>query len=538
MKAINSIPRLVLLAVIVIFAGLAWWILNASNKIILNDSEAHNAGPFKVFVDVNPERPKVGDNKLTITLLDKNNNPVVDAQIKAVAEMPAMGSMPVMQAPSTMVHTNAGTYEGIFELSMNGTWPLTLEISSASTGNARLEFDLTTSRSGIRLTFATPSKLSAMISDTASDSGSNVTETDGDISHYTCSMHPSVKSAVPGTCPICSMDLVPITQKELQSGSITVDARRRQLIGVTTGFVQEKYLTQTIRAAGRVTYDETHLMDVTLKFNGWIGKLQADFVGAPVVKGQPLFSVYSPELLSAQQEYLETLRRRKNRNDSLLKAARQRLKLWDMTASQIRQLEKRGTPLQYVPIMSPSNGIVIEKMIVEGSAVKAGQRLLRIADLSTVWVEGEIYEYEIPLVNVGMNAKVMLPEQSGKTLYGKITYINPYLEGDTRTAKVRVELDNSDGSLKPNMYAHVHLDIDLGKRLVVPESAVLYAGESRVVFIDLGNGQLQPRKIKTGLRNADDIEVLDGLSPGDKVVTSGNFLIAAETKLKTGISQW
>ncbi len=539
MKVLTSVPRIILFAAIVVaLASLGWWLLNPSGNNMHNEGTAHYAGPFKMYVNVNPERPKVGNNSLIVTLLDKDNKPVTDAQIKAVAEMPAMGSMPVMQAPSTMVHTNAGTYEGIFELSMNGAWPLTLEISSASTGNARLEFDLTTSRSGIRLTFATPSKLSAMISDTPSDSGSNVTETGGNISHYTCSMHPSVKSAIPGTCPICSMDLVPITKKELQSGSITLDARRRQLIGVTTGFAQEKHLTQTIRAAGRVTYDETRLMDVTLKFNGWIGKLQADFVGAPVIKGQSLFSVYSPELLSAQQEYLETLRRRKNKNDSFLKAARQRLKLWDITASQIRQLEKRGTPLEYVPIMSPSNGIVIEKMIVEGSAVKTGQRLLRIADLSTVWVEGDIYEYEIPLVRVGMNAKVLLPEQSGKTLYGKVAYITPYLEGDTRTAKVRVELDNSDGSLKPDMYAHVHLNINLGKRLVVPESAVLYAGESRVVFIDLGNGQLQPRKIKTGLRNADDIEVLDGLSPGDKVVTSGNFLIAAETKLKTGINQW
>lgn len=538
MKLLTPLFRSFFLVLVVVLAGLAWWLFSPSNIVTLDESQAHYAGPFKVYVNVNPEKPKVGDNNLTITLRDKDNKPVTDAKIKAVAEMPAMGSMPVMQAPSTMVHSNAGTYEGVFELSMNGNWPLKLEITSASSGNARLEFDLTTSRSGIRLTFATPSKLSAMISDTPSDSGSNVTKTGGDISHYTCSMHPSVKSAIPGACPICSMDLIPITKKELQSGSITMDARRRQLIGVTTGYAEEKNLTQTIRAAGRVTYNETHMTDISLKFNGWIGKLQANFVGMQIKKGQSLFSVYSPELLSAQQEYLETLRRRKNKNDSLLKAARQRLKLWDISGAQIRQLEKRGTPIEYVPIMSPSNGIIVEKMIVDGSAVKTGQRLLRIADLSTVWVEGEIYEYEIPLVKVGMNAKILLPEQSGKTIFGKVTYINPYLEGDTRTAKVRVELDNTDGLLKPDMYAHVHLDIDLGKRLVVPETAVLYAGETRVVFIDLGNGQLQPRKIKTGLRNADDIEVLDGLSPGEKVVTSGNFLIAAETKLKTGINQW
>ncbi|MFV1993353.1 MAG: efflux RND transporter periplasmic adaptor subunit, partial [Acidiferrobacterales bacterium] len=238
------------------------------------------------------------------------------------------------------------------------------------------------------------------------------------------------------------------------------------------------------------------------------------------------------------QEYLETLRRRKNKNDTLLRASRQRLSLWDITPAQIRQLEKRGTAIEYLPIISPANGTVVEKTIVAGSAVKAGQKLLRIADLSTVWVEGEIYEYEIPFVKVGMEAKIVLPDQPGKSLQGKVKYIYPYLQGDTRTAKVRVEMDNRDGVLKPDMYTHLHLKIDLGLRLVVPESAVLYAGDSRVVFLDLGNGRLQPRKIKTGVRNADDIEVLEGLQAGDKVVTSGNFLIAAESKLKAGIDQW
>jgi len=650
MKPLNTNPRLMLLTTTIILFSTAfgWWLFNvAKHNNQPDESAALYAGPFKLQVQINPEQPKVGNNNLTIWIYDENNQPVTDAQIKAIAEMPAMGSMPAMRAPASMEHIKNGVYEGRFELSMNGAWPLSLSINSGKVGSARLKFNLTTGRVGLRLTSSSASTFSTELSNESQEAASSVVEagqyriqvqvkpdppvagknkltiivkddsgrvvsgakvravaqmpamgnmkemnapadireikngiysgeltlgmkgewplavdvesealghgdlvfdmatgrkgielssaTAGDISHYTCSMHPSVKSTAPGSCPICSMDLVAVTKKEMQSGSISMDARRRQLIGVTTGIAEVKQLTQTIRAAGRVTYDETRLTDVTLKFSGWIGKLKADYLGISVTKNQPLFSVYSPELLSAQQEYLETLHRRKS---TLLNAARQRLTLWDITSSQITQLEARQRPLEYLPIMSPTTGVIVEKNIVEGSAVKAGQKLFRIADLSNVWIEGEIYEYEIPLVKTGMEVRIVLPDQSGKNLTGKVAYIYPYLEGDTRTAKIRVQIENSEGLLKPNMYAQLYLNVDLGPRLVVPESAVLYAGESRVVFIDLGNGQLQPRKIKTGVRNEDDIEVLDGLEAGDKVVTSGNFLIAAESKLKSGINQW
>jgi len=656
MITLISRSRIIVLAVLLTGAALVlFWFLftgTGNNTTLLDDSSAHFAGPFKVYIQLDPQQPKVGDNTLRIILHDKDNQPVTDASIVAVAEMPAMGSMPAMQAPAGMKHGGGGVYVGQFELSMTGAWPLSLEIASASTGLAKLSFDLTTSRAGVRLTDATPSTLSqttkrmdkgnstatdvitvgkyrvsvsvnpdppkvgkntltvavmdehaqpvskakvravaqmpAMGSMPAMNATADMSEiepgkyqgefdlsmsgewplavdieteqlghgdltfdmatgrqgiavataTPGDISHYTCSMHPSVKSATPGTCPICAMDLVPVTKKEMQSGSIRMDARRRQLIGVTTGIAERKPMMQTIRAAGRVTYDETRLADITLKFDGWIGNLYADYMGTHVNKDQPLFEVYSPELLSAQQEYLETWRRRNNKNDTLLRAARQRLLLWDLRPSQIRQLEQRGRADEHVPMHSPMTGTVIEKTIVSGSAIKAGQKLLRIADLSRVWVEGQIYEYEIPLVKVGMAVDVILPDLNQRSITGKVAFIQPYLEGETRTAKVRVELDNTQGELRPDMYAHLHINVDLGNRLVVPESAVLYAGDSRVVFVDLGDGALQPRKIKTGLRNASEIEVLDGIEPGDKVVTSGNFLIAAESKLKAGIDQW
>lgn len=649
-------PRTLMFSVLLVSACavLLWWLFSGSpaGSGVIDEHMIHFAGPFKVHVTLEPKQPRVGDNHLTMTLRDINNKPVSDARITAVAEMPAMGSMPAMQAPAAMQHTGNGVYTGTFELSMTGAWPLSLDIDSASVGSAKLNFDLTTSRAGVRLSNATPSSLpkaatqqraenrndkeftragqyrvnvriipdppqvgkntlTITITDTnqqpvraakvravaqmpamgsmpAMNAPADITEiepgkyqgvfeltmsgawplavdieteqlghgdlifymasgrkgmtlataTPGDISHYTCSMHPSVKSATPGTCPICSMDLVPVTKQEVQSGSIRIDARRRQLIGVTTKLAEQKALTQMIRAAGRVSYDETRLTDITLKFAGWIGSMQADYLGTRVVKDQSLFDVYSPELLSAQQEYLDIWQRRKGKPDSLLAAASQRLALWDIRPTQIRQLEKRGRPLEYLPILSPTSGTVIEKTIVPGSAVKAGQKLLRIADLSRVWVEGQIYEYEIPLVKVGMMAQVVFPDLPGRTLTGKVTYLSAYLEDQTRTAKVRVELDNAGSELRPEMYAQLQLNVDLGERLVVPESAVVYAGDSRVVFVDLGDGALQPRKIKTGLRNADLIEVIEGIELGDKVVTSGNFLIAAESKLKAGIDQW
>lgn len=493
-----------LIAIASLAAIFYWWSPDEAVQTdsMLDDSKAHYAGQYKVFVELDPVKVAVGDNALTITLRDKDNQPVTDAKISAKAEMPAMGSMQAMLAPANMEHTAEGIYTGMFEIPMNGAWPLSLEIDSNKSGIAQLEFDLTTSRAGLRLSSATASSMAPAaakmrdIPDSAGDAGN---------------MGPA---------------------------SISMDARRRQLIGVTTGVVEMKTLSQLIRAAGRVSYNETGLTDISLKYNGWIGKLNADFVGTTVTAGQPMFTVYSPELLSAQRQYLETRRYRKGKNDSLLKSARKRLALWDITPQQIRELEKAGSVVDYVPILSPVSGIVVEKNIVNGSAVKIGQQLLRIADLSTVWVEGEIYENEIPLVKVGMDVEVIFPELADKNIAGKVSYVSPYMQASTRTAKIRVVLDNKEGKLKPDMYAHVHLNINLGERLVVPETAVLYAGTSRVVFIDLGNGQLQPRKIKTGRRNADLIEVLQGLKSGDRVVTSGNFLIAAESKLKAGLDQW
>jgi len=330
------------------------------------------------------------------------------------------------------------------------------------------------------------------------------------------------------------------TPHAIEGGAIQLDTRRRQLIGVTTGHVERKRVNYTVRAAGRVTSDERRLSDVALKFNGFIGTLNANYVGAPVRKGDALFTVFSPGLLNAQHEYLNAYRSRDQGGGAsgLLDAARQRLLLWDVTLEQIVDLERRDKPLDRLPILSPVDGIVMEKTVVAGSAFNAGERLLRIVDLSRVWVEAQVYQFELSLLKPGTPAQVTFPDDPQHGLQGVVSYVAPFMDGDTRSVRIRVELDNSAGVLRPDMYADVQLAVPLGERLVVPEDAVMYSGANRVVFLDLGDGRLQPRRVQIGLRNSGWIEILDGLKNGDAIVTSGNFLISSETKLKGGLEQW
>ena len=457
--------------------------------------QEHMSGPFKVQVKINPEQPRVGNNRLTLIILDKNNKPVAGANIKAVAEMPAMGSMPTMYAPAEITSPQPGLYQGQFKIHMMGAWPLTLTINAGTQVQAKLTFDMGTSRKGLSITSTTPSTFA--------------TQTDRQ----------------PASAP-------------LQARTFTVDAYRRQLIGVTTESVRYINMTKTIEANAHISYDETRLTDINLKFDGWIGQLNADYVGKHVKKGEALFTVYSPELISTQDEYLHSLQRSQSGPNSLKAAAVRRLSLWGLNRTQIRALGKRGHSLEYVAILSPITGTIIEKNIVSGSAFKASSKLLRIADLSTVWVEGQVYVADLPWLKIGMIVHVVQDDSSNAPFTGHVTFIEPFVENETRAARVRVELPNSDGLLRPEQYVRLQLQVDLGKRLVVPEQAVVFTGKNRVVFLDLGDGRLQARKIKTGVRNNDFIEVVEGLQLGDVIVSSGNFLIASESKLKLGSEQW
>lgn len=453
------------------------------------ESLPYQSAAYRFDIQVQPERPVVGSNRLRITLADRDDgSPVTGAGIRAVAKMAAMGAMPAMQAPAEMREVEPGVYEGEFKLSMEGAWPLDIRVEQAELGETRFSFDLATGRRGL-------------------EPSSGVASANGDTSE---------------------------TQQD-PPGTITVDARRQQLIGVTYGEARLRSLTRDIRAVGRVTYDETRVADVSLKYDAWVGELKADYVGKTVERGQLLFSVYSPELYSTQQEYLD-VRRRGHAN--LLAAVRQRLRLWNMAPATIEALEKRDKPFEFIPIFAPRSGIVVEKNIVAGTAQKAGATLLRIADLSRVWVEAELYEAELPLVEAGLPVEVQLPYLPGERFEGEIEYIYPYLDERSRTGRIRLSLANDNGLLRPDMYAEVTVSIPLGERLSVPEEAVLVAGDTRVVFEDLGDGRLAPRRVQTGRRTDGYVEILDGLEAGARVVTSGNFLIAAESKLKSGIKQW
>lgn len=452
----------------------------------------YQAGGVEVGVATIPATPRVGDNRLVVVLRTEHGEPVSDIAIEAYAEMPAMGAMPAMRAPADLEQVAPGRFEGSMNLSMRGEWPLTVAVDHPQgQEDQRLKFDLATDREGLTIAAG------------GAPVGGGPTAVDA-------------------------------------ANAITIDNRRRQMIGVETGKATHRKLTKVIRAVGEVAYDERRLSQITLKFDGYIGDLKADYVGAPVQEGEVLFTVYSPQLLAAQQEYLETLKRRRKggADDPLIQAARQRLRLWDMAPEEIDLLERRGAPRDFVPIHAPRSGTLVERHIADGSAARAGQALLSFADLSSVWVEARVFEADLELVHAGMAATVTLPYLPGRAYPATVEYVYPSLEADSRSGRIRLSLDNPEGVLKPAMYAEVTLQADLGHRLSVPEEAVIVAGDSRVVFVDLGDGRLKPVRIQTGRRAEGHVEVLEGLSPGDTIVTSGNFLIAAETRLKTGIEQW
>jgi Cu(I)/Ag(I) efflux system membrane fusion protein len=327
---------------------------------------------------------------------------------------------------------------------------------------------------------------------------------------------------------------------------VQMSAARRQSIGVVVAAVQRQPLSLPVRAVGKVVVDESRLTDVTVKYKGFIGHLYVDRPGQAVRKGQPLFSLYSPELYAAQQEYLIALRSQgaaqatsaPDRADYLVGAARQRLLLWDLTPAQIDRLATGGKAIAEVPILSPAAGVVVSKNVVSGSAVEPGMQLFRLAALDQVWVEAEVYESELALLRPGDHGLVSFPYLPGRNLVGTIAFVYPFLDPTSRTGRVRIELRNPGLDLKPDMLANVTLTKSLGERLVAPQDAVLYSGDRTFVFLDLGDGRLRPQRVTLGQPAGELVEVVAGLHAGDRIVISGNFLVAAESRLKLAMEQW
>jgi Cu(I)/Ag(I) efflux system membrane fusion protein len=359
---------------------------------------------------------------------------------------------------------------------------------------------------------------------------------------YYCPMHPSYRSDHPGNCPVCNMKLIPLEEgmeSEQAAGveghaTVTIQPERRQLIGVRTGLVERRPVTRTIRAVGRVEVDERKLAAVSLKYGGWVEELHVKATGENVAVGEPLFTLYSPELLEAQKTYLLA---RAAQLGELAESARQKLVLWDMTEEQIGALEAAGQAERVTTVVSRKPGTVTRREAVAGARVEPGATLYELTDLSTVWIHAEVYEAELPAVRVGDEATLELESLPGERLAGRIVYVYPYLDETTRTARVRIEADNASGRLAPGMFATVSIAVDLGEQLVIDDGAILDTGRRKLVFVALGEGRFEPREVTLAQRGEGQAVVLAGLEENERVLTSGNFLVDSESRLKAALLQ-
>lgn len=516
------------LSLVVVLAALLWW-LSQSDLANKNEGESNlpvagfiDAGPLRVNISLQSDTAKVGRNIVEMRVETREGDAVEGATVRAVAEMAAMGSMPPMRAAADVEEVDPGLYHAELELAMSGEWPLAVDIAytddEGQNQHIDMVFDMATGRKGLSLVSATPV---------------------GDIAYHTCSMHPSVKSAAPGTCPICGMDLIPVKKSELHSGSISVDEGRRQNIGIKTGVVVSEPFSYPLRLHGQITFDAARRVDVSPTYEGWLGEVYANEPGQLVQKGDVLFTVYSPELLSLQEAHRQnTLGRKRSQDAAILwQASRERLRLAGLTLAQIEKME-RGAVQQYLPVLATEKLFVVESSLVKGASFKRGERLLQLVGLKSVWVEAFAYEQDLGLIEKGMPVQVQFSDDSQPALTTEIQQITPFLNGRTRTARLRMQLANKDLSLRPGQFVEVWVRKPLGEQLLVPVDAVLVSGEKRFVFKDLGKGKLKPVAVRTGYSDGDRVVIREGLEAGDRIVISGVFLIAAESKLKLGVEQW
>lgn len=354
------------------------------------------------------------------------------------------------------------------------------------------------------------------------------------VAFYTCPMHPTIKQPGPGKCPLCGMDLTPVTKAELETGAIRVDATRRERFGIEVAPAEVRVLATTLRAPAVVTWDPDRIRDVPVRVSGFVEDLVAGAPGEKVRAGQTLFTVYSPDLVATQEDLLRAAAQADagapgaaERRD----AARRRLVRWGLTDAQVDGILQAQKPLERVPVLSPIGGWVLDRTVVAGSVVSPGQTVFRVGDLREVWLEAAVPEGRLDALAVGQTVTVRL---AGEARTGKVAALLPEVDPTTRTARARVTLDNADGRLRPDQWASVEIALGGGEHLAVPESAVVYTGPRRVVFVDEGGDVLMPREVVTGIEADGWVEVREGLKAGEHVVVAGNFLVAADSRLKQG----
>lgn len=375
---------------------------------------------------------------------------------------------------------------------------------------------------------------------------------DGNIDYYTCTMHPSVHAKEPGKCPICSMDLVPVYKKtataqaasasSAKSGpaEFAVPVERQQQIGVTYATVEPRHLRATVRAAGTVSPEVNLLYEYVSRVDGYVEKLDISSEGETVKRGQPLMSLYSPDLLTTEWEFIAMLG--PGGSDS----ARRKLQLLNIEDQEINELAKTRKPSEFLTLRSPFDGIVTSVAVKPGASIKTGDRLISVADLSNVWLWADFYEEELPLLVPGRQITAIFSAYPNEQFSGTVAVVDPILDSATRTTRVRIDIPNPKWSLRPGMYAEVELNLDGGNLLSIPASAVLPTGTRFLVFVDKGEGKLEPRFVKLGreFQSADSqsperyYAVTGGLTEGERVVASGNFLIDAESKIQSALQTW
>jgi RND family efflux transporter MFP subunit len=362
---------------------------------------------------------------------------------------------------------------------------------------------------------------------------------------YTCGMHPQVVQDHPGNCPICGMKLTPVRKQgdeaASESAAIAIDTVTTQNMGIRTAPITRGPLRRVIRTVGVIDYDETALSEVTTKFKGWVEKMHVNATGQLVMRGEPLFDIYAPELYSAQKEYLVALDQATNSSgsDSLKVSALTKLKFFDISDEQIAELERTRQPSKTLRVLAPQDGFVMEKTIVQGQMVEAGMKTYRLADLGLVWVQAQIYEQDLAYIRLGQEVTVTLSYLPDREFRGRVTYIYPNIDEKTRTAKVRMEFHNPGYFLKPGMFATVHVISELEPSvLLVPDMAVLRSGEKNTVFVALENGKFEPRTVRLGPQAENDMyQVISGLKDGDRIVTSGQFMLDSESQLREAIQK-
>jgi RND family efflux transporter MFP subunit len=369
-------------------------------------------------------------------------------------------------------------------------------------------------------------------------------------------MHPKYTSDRPGVAPDCGMKLKPVYAGDaplvatddttgVVPGAFQITSDKQQLIGVAYSTAEIASGGETVRAVGRVTPDEARITRVHPKIEGWIETTQVDFTGQLIAKGAPLLSIYSPEMLATEQEFLLALRARETMKsnpsqeagfnaDSLVAASRRRLELWDLSEAQLEELEKSHTPLRAVTLYSPAGGYVTSRNAFPGQKVGPETELYAISDLSRIWIMADVFEVDLPKVGMDQPAWVTPASGSGAGFSARVAYIQPQIDPATRALKVRLEADNPGLRLRPDMFVNVEFRIGVTGRVAVPADAVVNTGTHQTVFVDLGNGRLEPRAVEIGERIGDQVQILKGLRVGERVVSSGTFLVDSEAKLKGG----